>query len=50
MSLLHTKLPGLLPKVVCIPALIACMAMDRDSSINSLAELIFWVVCYVVVF
>ena len=33
MSLLHVRLLGLLPRVVCIPALIACMAMGSASSI-----------------
>jgi len=32
MSLLKTKLPGLLPSVVCTPALIACVAMESASS------------------
>jgi hypothetical protein len=41
MSLLKTRLPGLLPSVECIPALIACMAMDSASSINSFAIGIF---------
>jgi len=41
MSLLKTKLPGLLPSVVCTPALIACDAMESASSTNSFAEVIF---------
>ncbi len=32
---------GLLPSVECIPALIACMAMDSASSTNSFASAIF---------
>ncbi len=43
MSLLKTKLPGLLPtSVVCTPALIACcVAMESASSTNSFAVVIF---------
>jgi hypothetical protein len=41
MSLLKTRLPGLLPKVECIPALIACIAMDSALSTNSFASAIF---------
>jgi hypothetical protein len=41
MSLLKTRLPGLLPSVECIPAIIACMAMDGASSTNSFASAIF---------
>ena len=40
MSLLKTKLPGLLPSVVCTPALIACVAMESASSTNSFAVVI----------
>jgi hypothetical protein len=44
MSLLNTKLPGLLPSVVCTPALIACVAMEMESasSTNSFAVVIFY--------
>jgi hypothetical protein len=38
---IKTRLPGLLPSVECIPALIACMAMDSASSTNSFASAIF---------
>ena len=41
MSLLKTKEPGLLPRVVWIPALIACVAMDSASSTNSFAVAMF---------
>ncbi len=41
MSLLKIRLPGLLPSVECIPALIACMVMDNASSTNSFASAIF---------
>ena len=41
MSLLKTKLPGLLPSVVCTPALIACVAMESASSTNSFEVVIF---------
>ena len=41
MSLLKTRFPGLLPNVVCIPILIACMAMDNASSTNSFAVAMF---------
>ena len=41
MSLLKTRFPGLLPNVVCIPTLIACMAMDSASSTNSFAVAMF---------
>ncbi len=37
MSLLKTKLPGLLPKVECVPAHMACIMIDNASSINFLA-------------
>jgi hypothetical protein len=37
-SLLKTRLPGLLLRVECIPALIACMAMDIALSTNSFAS------------
>ncbi len=50
MSLLKTKLPGLLPRVVCILALIACIAMDSASSTNSFAVVMFVVVHYVIEF
>jgi hypothetical protein len=40
-SQLKTKLPGLLPSVVCTPALIACVAMESASSTNSFAVVIF---------
>ncbi len=41
-SLLNVRLPGLLPRVECIPALIACIAMDKASSIYSLVLAMFW--------
>ncbi len=41
MSLLKTEEPGLLPSVVWIPALIACIAMDSASSTNSFAVVMF---------
>ena len=41
LSLLNTKEPGLLPRVVWIPALIACVAMDSASSTNSFAVVMF---------
>ena len=41
MSLLKTELPGLLPSVVCTPALIACVAMESASSTISFAVVIF---------
>ena len=41
MSLLKTRFPGLLPNVVCIPTLIACIAMDCASSTNSFAVAMF---------
>ncbi len=50
MSLLKTRLPGLLPSVECIPALIACMEMDSTSSTNSFASTIFVVVHHVIMF
>ena len=37
MSLLNTKFPGLLPKVVCTPVRMACMAIDSASSMKSFA-------------
>jgi hypothetical protein len=37
MSLLNVRLPGLLPRVECIAALMACIAMDKASSMYSLA-------------
>jgi hypothetical protein len=41
-SLLKTKEPGLLPSVlVYIHALIACIAMDSDSSTNSFSVVMF---------
>jgi hypothetical protein len=36
-SLLNTKLPGLLPNVVCTPMCMACMAVDSASLIKSFA-------------
>ncbi len=39
-SLLNVRLPGLLPRVECIAALMACIAMDKDSSMYFLS-------CYV---
>ncbi len=42
MSLLKTKLPGLLPRVVCTPALIAYVAMESASSTSSFAMVIFF--------
>ncbi len=33
MSLLNVRLPGLLPRVECIAAFMACIAMDKASSI-----------------
>ena len=50
MFLLKTKEPGLLPSVVCIPALIACMAMDSASSKILLQWQYFVVVHYVLEF
>jgi hypothetical protein len=50
MSLLKTRLPGLLPKVECIPALIACMALDSALSADSFASAIFVVVHHVIMF
>ncbi len=41
MLLLKTRLPGLLPSVECIPALIACMAMYSALSKKSFASAIF---------
>ena len=41
-SLLIVRLPGLLPRVDCIPALIACIAMENASSVYSLVLSIFW--------
>ena len=38
MSLLKTKLPGLLPSVECIPARIACIAIANASSMKSFAR------------
>ena len=37
MSLLNVRLPGLLPRVECIAALMACIVMDKASSMYSLA-------------
>ncbi len=37
MSLLNVRLPGLLSRVECIAALMACIAMDKASSMYSLA-------------
>ena len=37
MSLLKTKLPGLLPNVECIPVHIACIVIPKASSMKSLA-------------
>jgi hypothetical protein len=37
MSLLNVRLPGLLPRVECIDALITCMVMDEASLMYSLA-------------
>ena len=39
MSLLNTSQPGLLPRVVCTPVLIACEAIDNASSIRSFAPI-----------
>ncbi len=36
MSLLNVRVPGLLPRVECIAALMACIAMDKASSMYSL--------------
>jgi hypothetical protein len=36
MSLLNVRLPGLLPRVECIAALMACIAMDKTSLMYSL--------------
>ena len=41
MSLLNTRLPGLLPRVVWIPALMACIAIDSASSTYGYAFTIF---------
>jgi hypothetical protein len=37
MSLLKTRLPGLLPKVVWTPVRIVCVAIDSASSMQSFA-------------
>jgi hypothetical protein len=37
MSLLNVRLPGLLPRVDCIAAFMACIAMDKASLMYSLA-------------
>jgi hypothetical protein len=42
MSLLNVRLPGLLPRVECIAAFMACIAMDKASLIYSLALAISW--------
>ncbi len=42
MSLLNVRLLGLLPRVECIAALMACIAMDKISSMYSLAFAISW--------
>ncbi len=42
MSLLNVRLPGLLPKVECIAAFMACIAMDKASSMYSLVLAISW--------
>ena len=39
MSLLNTSEPGLLPRVVCTPVIIACEAIDNASSIRSFAAI-----------
>jgi hypothetical protein len=41
MSLLNTRLPGLLPKVECTPAGMACIAIDNASSTYYAALAIF---------
>jgi hypothetical protein len=41
MSLLNTRLPGLLPKVECTPARMACIAIDNSSSTYCAAFAIF---------
>ena len=41
MSLLNVRLPGLLPRIECIAALMACIAMDKASSTYSLVLAIF---------
>ena len=38
MSLLKTKLPGLLPNVECIPSRIACIVIANASSMKSFAR------------
>jgi hypothetical protein len=42
MSLLNVRLPGLLPRVECITALMACIAMDLISSMYFLVLAISW--------
>ncbi len=41
MSLLNVRLPGLLPRVEFFAALMACIAMDKASSMYSLALAMF---------
>ncbi len=41
-SLLNTKLPGLLPNVVCTPVRMACMAVYSASSMKSFALVTSW--------
>ncbi len=42
MSLMNVRLPGLLPRVECIAAFMACIAVDKISSMYSLALAISW--------
>ncbi len=42
MSLLNMRLPGLLPRVECIAAFMACIAMDKASLMYSLLLAINW--------
>ncbi len=42
MSLLNVRLPGPLPRVECIAAFMACIAIDKASSMYSLAPAISW--------
>ena len=42
MSLLKVRSPGVLPRVVSIVVLVACIAVSRDESIMSLDWFIFW--------
>ena len=50
MSLLKTRLPGMLPKVDCTPACMTCIAIDNASSTYCSALAIFLGGYHVVVF